>query len=349
MTIKHIDRPLLLTAVSILLIAITFAIFVISYRVNTLYDEKYIETSKELKGVLEIFINEKKAAVSLLSFALLRDTRIKNALINRSTKSLQLHNFTKVLKENTELKNVWIQIITSDGKSLYRSWSSKKDDDLSKVRLDVAEGIKQPKIINSISVGKFDLTFKSMIPVYDKEVFIGFIETIAKFNSIAYKMQKKGIDTTILVDKSYKDQLKFPFTKKFIDDYYVANTNSSPALESFIQIKGAEHFTSKEDYHLAEDIKKLVTVFHLNNINDRPMSYFLLFMDLDKIDLSAIVRIRDRLILAAGLAILLLTSSFYYLYVKRYRGFINKVNERLEHEVASKTIELKEKMRTSNI
>jgi len=340
---KHTDISLLTVAGFILLMGIVFSYYAISSRVNTLNKEKYTETSKEVKNFLEIFIAEKQEAISLISFTLARDLNVKDALLQDNGDGLKLHSFTEKLKEQTLLKHIWVQVISSDGKSLYRSWSSKKNDDLSKVRLDVAEGIKEPRVLNSISVGKFDLTFKSMVPIYDKQQFIGFIETIAKFNSITLKMQQKDIQTIALVDKSYKKQLTFPFTKRFIDQYYIANLDSNPSLESFVKEKTVEHFIEAHDYHHAQSINKLIMVYHLNDLNNQPMSYFLLFKDLEDIDFSRIERIRDRLILVATLALLLLASSFYYLYVKRYKKFVVKINQELESEVASKTLELKEK------
>ena len=340
---KRTDISLLILAGLILLAGTLFSYYAISSRVNTLKEEKYAETSKEVKNFLEIFINEKKEAISLISFTLARDLNIKNALLHNNANTLELHNFTKKLKEETLLQYIWIQVITSDGKSLYRSWTSKKNDDLSKVRLDVADGIKEPRVLNSISVGKFDLAFKSMVPIYEDDKFIGFVETIAKFNSITLKMQNKDIDTIVLVDKNYKNQLKFPFTKKFIDDYYIANLDSNPSLESFVKSKTVEHFLEAHEYHHAQSINKLIMVYYLNDFNTEPMSYFLLFKDLDKIDFSNIQRIRDRLILLATLALLLLASSFYYLYVKRYKRFVAKINQELEGEVTSKTLELEEK------
>lgn len=340
---KRIDAPLLIIAIFILLGAIVLSYFGITSRINTLNHEKYIETSIKVKNTLEVFIQEKKEAVSLISFSLVRDSDIRNALMHRETKDLQLHQFTTELKEHTPLQYVGIQVISPEGISLYRSWTPKKGDSLLQARIDIAEGIKDPKIMNSISVGKFDLTFKTIIPIYEQGAFIGFIETIAKFNSIALKMQQKGIDMSILVDKRYKEQLKFPFTKKFVDDYYIANTNSKPVNEAYIKEKNVEHFIDTHDYRLAKDINKLITTFCLNDLEEQPMAYFLLFIDLDDIDFTGINRVRNRLILAAVLAILLLTSSFYYLYVKRYKLFVDTLNTKLEHEVAAKTLELEEK------
>ena len=339
---KYLNIRLLVIAVIISLGWVVVSYVTISTRVTTLSKEKYSEASDEMKGFLEIFISEKQEAVSLIALTLSRDSNVKDALLGHNSDVLELQDFSQQIKTHTVLENVWIQIIDNTGKSLYRSWSSKKDDDLSAIRLDVAQIIKEPKITNSISVGKFDLTFKSMMPIYKDTTFIGVVEIISKVNSIALKMHKKGFELLALVDKSYTPQLQFPFTKTFIDGYYVANLKANTELMSFVKTKGVEHFIDGQSYYVEPAVNKLVTVFYLNDIHDDPMSYFLLFNDLNNIDLSGIDRIRDRLVLAAALALLLLISGFYYLYAKRYKKFIDKLNQRLEDEIAVKTIELEE-------
>ena len=152
---KHLNLRLLIFAIIVSLGWTLLSYFIITSRVSTLTNEKYLETSNEMKDFLEIFINEKQEAVSLISLTLAHNSNIKEALIQKNGDTLVLHNFTQRLKKNTMLQNVWIQVIKSDGKSFYRSWTNKKGDDLSKVRLDIAKIIKSPKIINSISVKPF--------------------------------------------------------------------------------------------------------------------------------------------------------------------------------------------------
>ncbi len=332
--------------ISLVWVAISY--FTISSRVNALTEQKYVEVSNKMKDFLEVFISEKKETMSLISLILSYDSEIQKVLMNQNGDLLALKNYFEQFKNHALLEDIWIQIIKSDGKSLYRSWSPKKGDDLSGIRLDVARIIKEPKSINSISVGKFDFTFKSMIPAYSNGIFIGVVETLSKFDSIAFKMQEKGLDTLALVDKSYKAQLQFSFTNFFVNDFYVANINAKKELMQFIEQKGVECFLSGKDYYLATDINKLISVFYLNDINNNPMSYFLLFHDLNHIDLSGIHDMRDRLILIDTLILILLMGSFYYLYVKRYKVFMVKLNKKLEYEVTLKTIELEEQNKKLN-
>ena len=64
--------------------------------------------------------------------------------------------------------------------------------------------IKEPKVMTSISTGKYDMTFKAMVPIYDNEKFIGIFEVITHFNSIAKTLKEGNIDAIFIVDKKYK-------------------------------------------------------------------------------------------------------------------------------------------------
>ena len=340
---RFFDTPLFITAVVLITLSIAVSYFSINARINILKKQKYQETSNEIKSVLKIFIDEKKEALELISLALADDIKIKKAIIDHNRTELNLERFTNRLRNHTEIKNLWIQILLRDGTSFQRSWTDKSGDNISNVRLDIAKVVKEPRIMNSISVGKFDLTFKSTIPIEENNEVIGFIESIAKFNSITKKMKQRGVDMLILVDDAYKSQLKYPFTKTFVDEFYVANTDAKPELLDYVKHFGVEKILGIEEYFVAQDIHQLITIFHLNDVNNDPMGYFLHFKDLKSIDLEPIMRIRDRLVLLSSLAILLLASAFYYFYIKRYRLFMDKLNEKLEDEVANKTLELEEK------
>lgn len=71
-------------------------------------------------------------------------------------------------------------------------------------RKDIATMLIQPKPREHISTGKFDMTFKTMRPIYHNGEFIGMIEMVTHFNSIAQKLvEKKKIEPVFIVDESY--------------------------------------------------------------------------------------------------------------------------------------------------
>ncbi len=321
---------------------VLFGFLFIQQRVSDLKEIQYKELSRDMEDELQTLITEKKETILIIAMAIASNTEIRQALLQQST-TMTLNAFSWRLKENTSLNNIWFQVIAANGKSAYRSWTTKSGDDLSKARLDVSRMIKNPKISSSISTGKFDLSFKSMVPIYNENIFIGFIEVLGKFNSIASKMQKKDYDIVILVDKKYKQQLTHAHTKKFVDDYYVANMNAKPTLLKLIKNETVEHYLSTSKHHTCQNTSILVTTYHLKDIHNEKMAYFLLFKDINHINVDKIIQTRDRLALFFFLVFIFLSAVLYYSYSKKYKKFIHKINLKLEEEVIKKTQELQKK------
>lgn len=316
--------------------------FIIIYnQVESTKSEKYVEISKEMKRELDLLIKEKQESILLIAFSMSQNIQVIEALLS-NTSSLNLHKFSLKLRENTSLKNIGFQVLTPDGKSFYRSWTDKRGDDLTKARVDIAQMIKDPKITSTISTGKFDLTFKSMVPIYQDNKLIGIIEALAKFNSISLKMLNKGYDNVILVDKKYKEQLKHAFSKKFVNDYYVVNLNAKKELIDYIGNKGVKTFLDIDNFYL-NDKNQLITTFNLPDIYNKPMAYFILLNNIDSTDLESSVRVRDRLSLLFIIVYIFIMIFIYYVYVKQYKNFVEGLNKHLEDTVAKKTVELKEK------
>ena len=308
-------------------------------RVQELKEHKYAQVAKEMNKELETLISEKSETILIIAMAIANNPQIKNILIGKSGK-MQLDTFSKELKVHTSLKNIWFQVISSNGTSIYRSWTTKHGDNLTKARIDVAQMIQKPKVSSSISTGKFDLSFKSMVPLYDKSQFIGFIEVLAKFNSIATKMEDKKYDTVILVDKKYKKQLTRAFTKTFIENYYVANLNAKKDLLKFIKEKKVSSLINEHKNPIDMNSSKLISLFKLKDIYGNDMSYFLIFQDYKNIDISDIMNTKDKFFSFVLAIFFLILIIYYYLYARKYKRFVQSINVNLENEVIQKTKEL---------
>ena len=309
------------------------------HRVSELTNEKYKELSQEMQNELQTLINEKSETVLIIAMAISQNPQIKNILLHNDG-LMELNHFSKELRDNTSLKNIWFQIISADGTSMYRSWTNNKGDNLKNIRIDIDEMLESPQINSSISVGKFDIAFKSMVPMFEQEKFIGFVEVVAKFNSVAIKMEQKNFDTVIVVDKSYRSQLTNAFTKKFIQDYYIANTNAKPHLLELLAENKLDEIVKLRQAKVFHKDSLLLSVYTLKDIHENDMSYFLLFLDLNKIDMSSIQQTQERLFIFIFSIFLFIVGVYYYLYINKYRTFIQNINEQLEHEVHKKTKEL---------
>lgn len=324
---------------SLLIVAFAFFAFqTISKKTDELKYERYLDVSKSAKNELNTLIQEKQESLLHIALSMSENKILQESLFYNDATGLDLNSFAIKLREHSSLKNMWFQLIRADGTSFHRSWSQKRDDDLKNVRLDIVKMIKSPKIISSISVGKFDLSFKTMVPIYYKSRFIGIFEAMAKFNSIALKMQNSGFESAILVDKIYEKQLSDAYTKTFIDGYYVANTNVNKELLEFVRSKNIETLTTTDEpFYIDKVTNKFITIYHLNDVHDQKMAYFIMSKNLHEIKMDDIIQIRDNLIITFVTIFIFIVALFYYFYIKKYRNFIENLNVELEEKIREKT------------
>jgi hypothetical protein len=220
---KNIFRSRVFVGISFILFS-----FVIYFLVEHLKNEEieayklgtYRDKVLESKVYLTTLIKEKQNATSTIGLGLSRNSDIINALKDVKINPNLLKDYSKRLRQNTDFKNVWFQLVTKDGISIQRSWTDYTSDKISIARTDLQRALSEKKMLNTISVGKFDMTFKVIVPVYDLDniTFLGMVEVITHFNSIAKKLEEKKIDTIVLADKKYKNQLTKSLSKMFIDD-----------------------------------------------------------------------------------------------------------------------------------
>lgn len=260
---------------------------VVFEKIENIKHEKYKLKALNTTERIKTLINDKKNTTLSLALLLAEDKSIKDVLQHKKNKNLSKLSVKSLkLREYSDFKNVWFQVLDNKGTSLYRSWVKKRGDSLLNVRLDVNKMIDKPQVMSTISTGKFDMTFKSMVPIYHHEKFIGIVEVITHFNSIAKRMFQSNINTVILVNKRYKEQITKPFSKLFVDDYYVANYNAKPELLNYIQKNDVETFINQENYSLRDNY--FISYYHLNDIENKPMGHFILFQNIDTVDISEI-------------------------------------------------------------
>ncbi|MGD9971393.1 MAG: diguanylate cyclase [Sulfuricurvum sp.] len=237
-------------------------------KIETYQRNNFITLSSIANQKIDTLIDEKRNATLVIALSLSTNYEIKEALLHKTDVKPLITMFSEALKSHTDFKNVWIQIVDPQGISLARSWNNKRNENLAAFRSDVRKMIASPQPMATISVGKFDMTFKAMVPVYDEHKgFSGFVETISHFNSIAKKLEDEGFKTLIVVDKRFTKQLTKPFTKIFVNGNYIANSNADPALLQLLQNKGLPYFTKNPDhYTVDEKDQQLIIRYTLNDI-----------------------------------------------------------------------------------
>ena len=288
-------------------------------KIEEFKEKNFSQTVNNSKNYLKALIKEKQNATLAIAIALSQNSLLINGLENKNLEKSFLETASLKLRESTNFKNVWFQIIDKNGYSIQRSWTEKTGDRISLKRMDLQKLLLEPKTATTISVGKFDMTFKSIVPLYNENnIFLGFFEIITHFNSISKKLQEEiGVSGIILADKRYKEQLIYPFTKKFADDYYVANVDADPDLLRYIKDFGVDTLISKlkeKNYILLNDIHILVGYYRQSDINSDPMGHFLLFHKISNMDLSKIKDITNIHNLYLIIALIFFSLILYFLY-----------------------------------
>jgi len=346
MALKNFIAP---TLFSLMILAITFIIISVytDDQQEEMQQKAYSHKTKEIQNLIESLIANKKEKVIFIALSLAQDNKLKNALLNNDHQ-LSYDAYLNALAKESGIKNTWLHVIDKQGLSFYRSWTPKHGDNILQKRLDLQQMFKDPKPMQTISTGIYDLTFKASVPIYHDKDFIGVFETIAKFNSIAIKLKQKHISPVFLVDKSYRDQLKRPFTQLFLDDYYVANLNADPEHLNDIQqnqLIEYSHQPHPKPYFVDHKKQQLVTYYELPNLKNDPMGHFFFFYPLDQIEMNPLKESQLNLYVYATLVYLFFLVIYFYQLNKREKNQINEFNQRLTESVHQKTRQLSHQKR----
>jgi len=314
------------------IIAILITSNYLSKKEYKLQSKKYALISKSIQDKIKSTIEKKKNATLALTIPLSLNKDVLN-IIKYQKDGKQLNNLSYLLRKETAFKNVWFQVLDAKGVSLYRTWSKKKNDEVYKIRKDILSMINEPKIKSTISVGKYDIAFKAMVPIFENNKFIGIIESITHFNSITRGLRNSdAIEPVIIVEEKFTKQLREnAFTNIFIQNHYIANLSVDKKITEYLKNKDIDKFINKEDY-LVEDTYLIINtpIFY----NGEKLASFLSFKDINKIDTKDIKEYKQSVFLYLGLFLLLLGLVLfiisYYLYSKELRSLYDKLNENQE-------------------
>ena len=163
------------------------------------------------------------------------------------------------------------------------------------------------------------MSFKSMVPILKDNELIGIFEVITHFNSISKILEKEKVDSLILAHKKYKDKIKYPLTKKFIDDYYIVNFNAKKYLIDLVEKESIEKILDVKNYKIIN--KNLLLTQQVIKFENETIGYVILTKNLNNIDVSSILATKKSSIKNLILFIILIGIIFlainYYLYLKQ--------------------------------
>jgi len=247
---------------------------------NSLTMSKHkMEALRMREQVSSLILLKQKATVAM-ALSLANDKNLALKVKNKEIEQEYYKQLIQNLTHETLYRNIWIQLFDKDINTLYRSWSHKRGDNLSNIRADLRKVAKDKKIIYSISAAKFNLSLKAIVPLFIKDEFVGIIEVISHFNSISKELKKSDIDSVVVLDKKYKNQLEEPFTKIFIGDYYIANFDAPKELMQKMQKDSVESYFTKR-CRIVDG--KIVSSYELKGTDGNLFGYYVMFKKINSL------------------------------------------------------------------
>ena len=268
-----------------LIITIITAIFIyagyIRSNVTDMRNNTYKIEAESMQKKVSLMILQKQKSTMAIALSLANDKRLVSTLEHRDIAPDYYKELITNFEKETLYKNVWINLIDKDGISIYRSWTDIKGDRLIDIRDDLRYVFSTKKTTYSISIGMFDLSIKSMVPVFNGEKFVGVLEVITHFNSIVKNLESSNIESVVVVAKDYSEQLKYPFTKLFIKNYYVANIDASKELLDYLEKHNVENY-----FHRSYKVENgyVIASCGIKNIKSEDIGYFLMFKKISDIN-----------------------------------------------------------------
>jgi len=311
-----------------ILIAILFSFttfllfFVYKNKKDSLTLEIYNLKTNEIKKLFADEVSKKKGNTSAITYLISRDNSVREALLKNDRNLINFQEELENIQHFSDNKNLWIQIIDKNGYSFYRSWTNKIGDNAAAARLDIADMIKNPREMITISTGRFDMTFKTMLPIYDENKnFIGMIEMISKFNSIAQEFKNKNIEPLFVLHEEYTSRFIKPFTGLFIGKNYIANLNANKELMKRVEDFGLEKFLKIQDYMLFNEY--LVVKDEIKDVHGGDMGYFFFFVKRSDLDTSTISEMEVNFLFAIITFFIIIALTILYLINRNYVKYLN--------------------------
>lgn len=224
-------------------------------------------------------IEDKRSIFMALALSLTTNPRVTDIMRHESSSdSVLIRTLIEKFSQQINYPNLWVQVIDQHGYSRFRSWSPAKDDYILGVRKDLKALYQDPRPESTISVGRFTLSMKSIVPIYNKQqAFMGVLEIVAPFDPMVQFLSKGDpLESVLLANKSFRTQLTRANPDNFIDDYYLLNPDIRSENRRFVK----QNLTQILDKPLfSPDSQQFWSVYPIKNDSDRLLGYWLTAFD----------------------------------------------------------------------
>jgi EAL domain-containing protein (putative c-di-GMP-specific phosphodiesterase class I)/GGDEF domain-containing protein len=322
-------------------------IFVLSLLSFFYLQKEYIDKSvdnyiKTIQYEINILIQTKQKNTFEIAKNLAIDKNLIKIIKEDKYDILYKTHFFAIADEYKNFKHIGIHIIDKKGIQKYVSWSKKSlGKNILKARPDLAEIIKNPKPTSIISSGLFDLTFKGIVPIFDKNHnFLAILEVVTHFNSIEKKLKEQNIYSAVILNKEKSKHIKYNFFGEFIDGYFISNINLDKNIEYNLKKYGIKKFINipYNSYNYIPTKNDLFDGYYVINIpiymnNTKIANYIAFAYDTHKLKEKEIALYLIMLLITI---LFILTGLIAYKQTKQNEKLIASLNQEVQKQISDK-------------
>jgi hypothetical protein len=354
---KHLSRTAkrLITVETLFKILFIFLIILISFISKNIYETKTQEYKNErftyvndnILQRFDVLLKEKMNTSLLVASSLSKNINIKKALALNNANALDMDLLLDEMRTNREYVNIQAEVIDADGVSFKRSWTHLSGDDLVKDDPQMAHLIKYPRVVTDIVANKYGLTISNKIPIYFKDRFLGLFGVNIHFDTLVDIFAKEGFRSVILLNKLDSKNIfqELSFSKKFIGDCYIVNSNAEKYLLKIIKNNLDEFCNDKWEtpFKVNESTDHLISRYTIKNEAGNEIAQVMIFKSIDEIDFQDLGFFQTTHI--AGTVFLILLVAFfvnYFSILSRIKKLLLENEEliKVNAELKTKTDEL---------
>lgn len=337
------------------LIVFVLISFLISYISKGIYNTKtdeyknkiYTKINQKILDQYKVMLNEKLNTSTLISSSLSKNNSIKKSLVQNNTSYLDMDKLLDEMRTTKEYVDIQAEVIDADGISFKRSWTYLSGDDLVQNDPKLAHLIKYPRVDTTIEATKYGMTFTNKIPIYEKDKFLGLFGVNLHFDALVEVFVETGFNSVILLNEvdSKKIVQDLSYSKKFVGECYVVNSNANNYLLKVLKQNGVDKFCENWDktFMINEQSDHLVSKFIIKNSDNVPIAKAIIFKSIDEINFEDLSFLQKAHIISTILLILMLGFLVNYIYLLKRVKEIQVENSHLvvtNDELKVKTDEL---------
>ncbi len=310
---------------------------------NKIYDKININIQEQYGDVLKETLSDTLLIASSLS----KNSSIKDALVTADNSKINFNILLHDIRTSDEYRDIQIEIVDKDGISFKRSWTTIVGDDLVKYNTSMAHLIKYPRVVTAIESSKFGMVMSSKIPIYKNDIFLGLFIINMHFNSIVDGFINKGYNSVILMNKidSRKVIPDISYSRRFLNDCYVVNSNADKYLIRILSTANLESFFADWDNNFKISIlsEHVISKYIIRDDTGYVLGNIFIFRSLDDIDFEDMEFIQQAHVIATLLFIIFIAFLINYFYTLSRIKSLNIENEQLvitNEDLKTKTDEM---------